>query len=505
MKNILYIITIIICFSCSSNKSNEPKKVIITGKIQNINPNRLDVKLYVNRLGLPQLEVFTKSDSLGNFKVTFETYIATDVWIDYKSNILILVHPGDSLHVEFSGKPNKRPAILKTIKFSGDAADVNRQAAVFQEMYFSNPLFTDNKTIEYVNKNYEIPQYSLYLDTLQKEYQKLFDTFVSKNTTSSEGRIWAYTYMQQAYIDEVLFYPMKHKNLNKLSPDEFIVPLEYYSPIFEMLPIDEASFISANALSSYSNRFLYNYVGERMLQNPLAKKYEESGYENAPNGLMDSLMIYSIVEFTQDGLLRQILLTEWFMDYFDENRIIPFENHLSLIESSIKENYLKEPLYEKYKEVKKRSDNPTLAYDAMVKNVEGSSIEIIIDSILQINKGQVIYIDCWATWCSPCKKEMPNSKKLMNELAKEDVAFVFLCIDSKKKLWKTNLSELQIGGQHYFLDRTQSTELREIFEISGIPHYILIDREGTIIEKGSALRPNRVKGKIIKLLIKNEL
>jgi cytochrome oxidase Cu insertion factor (SCO1/SenC/PrrC family) len=97
---------------------------------------------------------------------------------------------------------------------------------------------------------------------------------------------------------------------------------------------------------------------------------------------------------------------------------------------------------------------------------------------------------------------MPHSKKIMDDLEDKDVAFVFLCIDSEEELWKASLAEFQIGGQHYFLTKEQSTDLRAVFEIVGIPHYFLINQNGTIIEKGSHLRPDNVKDKILDMLNK---
>ena len=124
----------------------------------------------------------------------------------------------------------------------------------------------------------------------------------------------------------------------------------------------------------------------------------------------------------------------------------------------------------------------------------------MINNIRSDNKGKIIYIDCWGTWCGPCRAEMPHSKKLMDELKDKNICFIYLCVDSDEKQWKASLAEFNLGGQHYFLSKQQSSDLKEIFEIQGIPYYILIDKTGTIVEKGSHLRPLSVKEKIIGLL-----
>jgi thiol-disulfide isomerase/thioredoxin len=163
---------------------------------------------------------------------------------------------------------------------------------------------------------------------------------------------------------------------------------------------------------------------------------------------------------------------------------------------------LKEPLFDLYNKTKERIENPKISMDAVLKKLDSSSINQIMDSILFNNKGKVIYLDCWATWCGPCRSEMPNSKKLMKQMDGKEITFVYLCIDSEEKLWKTCLDEFQLGGQHYFLSKKQSSDLRRIFEVNGIPHYFLFDKNGTIVEKGSHLRPDIAKGKIEELLKK---
>ena len=108
MKKAIYLFTILLLSSCSTNEKSleTPKKVIIAGKVLNSNFENRIVKLSVNRLGLGSLQIQTNLDSLGNFHTSFESYVPTDVWILYKTNFLVLTHPGDSIHVAFDGNPN---------------------------------------------------------------------------------------------------------------------------------------------------------------------------------------------------------------------------------------------------------------------------------------------------------------------------------------------------------------------------------------------------------------
>ena len=164
MRNLFVLFVFGILISCAHDKSNDysvPKKVVIAGKVNNMDPGNRDVDLYVNRPGLRQVVASTKADSAGFFNASFEIYTPTDVWVQYKMNILVLVQPGDSIFVEFDGQHNQRPQILETIQFGGDGVKINQEAAKFQAMYFSDPIYTDWDAKSRSKETYDVGQYVL--------------------------------------------------------------------------------------------------------------------------------------------------------------------------------------------------------------------------------------------------------------------------------------------------------------------------------------------------------
>jgi len=215
--------------------------------------------------------------------------------------------------------------------------------------------------------------------------------------------------------------------------------------------------------------------------------------------IMDSLRFFGTINNTKDPLLKQIALTEMLYEGLEFSKVEIFEKYSDKIAEIIKEPYLKEPLFAAYNITKDRLNNPKIASDAILNKIKDTSIKMAMDSIIGLNKGKVIYIDCWATWCGPCLSEMPNSKLLMDEYKSKNVAFVFICLDSDEKSWKAALSMLSLAGQHFFLSKKQSTDFKTLFEINGIPHYILIDKTGAISENNT-LRPSLIKDKINNLL-----
>lgn len=492
---------LIISFSVANAQNcSKPKQVIISGKVLNFNPENKIVSLYVNLLGLSSMQVDSELDSIGNFLASFNIYIPTDVWLTYNMNFLVLVHPGDSIHVEFDGSMLDRPDILKTVKFSGDAANVNQDAAAFQYMYFSNHDHVSKKSAK---KEYDSDKYILYLDTMKQKRRQIYENFISEHNPNEESKIWALTYIEEDYYDALSFYPSDHLAANNLNCKIWNVPISYYNPLKNRLPITKPMLISGYALSGFINRYHYYFVRNNIWEEEANKKLiNAQGVITGPTNIVDSIIIHGIIKYTPDTLLRQMVLTEMFVQNFENFEIGSFEKYRSLVDLYIKEPYLKEPLYELYDKTKERIEHPDISMDAVLRMMDSSSINQIMDSILLNNKGKIIYLDCWATWCGPCRAEMPGSKKLMKQMDEKEVAFVYLCVDSEEKLWKSGLDEFQLEGQHYFLTKTQSSDFRKIFEVNGIPHYFLFDKNGTIIYKGSYLRPDFAKEKIEELLKK---
>jgi thiol-disulfide isomerase/thioredoxin len=104
-------------------------------------------------------------------------------------------------------------------------------------------------------------------------------------------------------------------------------------------------------------------------------------------------------------------------------------------------------------------------------------------------KGKYVYIDVWATWCGPCKKEIPYLQKLEQKFHGKNIEFVSISIDnvSKKTSWKQMVADKDMSGTQLFAGEDQS--FVKAYNISGIPRFILLDPQGNIVD-ANALRPS---------------
>ncbi|MEC5164615.1 thiol-disulfide isomerase/thioredoxin [Flavobacterium sp. PL11] len=106
-------------------------------------------------------------------------------------------------------------------------------------------------------------------------------------------------------------------------------------------------------------------------------------------------------------------------------------------------------------------------------------------------RGKYVYIDVWATWCAPCRAEIPFLKKLEQKYHQKDIVFVSLSIDQAKdrEKWKKFIQDKELGGVQVFADNDWNSQFVKDYNITGIPRFILIDPKGNIV-KSDAPRPS---------------
>ena len=135
-----------------------------------------------------------------------------------------------------------------------------------------------------------------------------------------------------------------------------------------------------------------------------------------------------------------------------------------------------------------------------MKDINGKSVK---SSDL---KGKYVYIDLWATWCGPCKGEMPSLAVLEEEFAGKDITFVSISIDRNKDidLWKKTVADMKLGGIQLHL--AEDWDWLKNFMPNGmsVPRFILLDREGKIVDANMTRPSDKVTKQRFEELLKKK-
>ncbi len=207
------------------------------------------------------------------------------------------------------------------------------------------------------------------------------------------------------------------------------------------------------AIISYKGVVLQDSVILKEIQNPFIRDYIL--YHNAATHLM----------MTTDSVLARKL-------YHDFN-------------AEVTNPYYREAILKKYDNFRLLHTPNMPTPDFTYTTVEGK--QLTLSSL----HGKFVYIDLWATWCGPCKMEIPYLGKLEERYEGKNIAFVSLSVDKQADLgkWRNYVTGNKLTGYQVMADNDLQSEFIQKFDVVSIPRFILIDPGGKLVD-ADAKRPS---------------
>lgn len=111
-------------------------------------------------------------------------------------------------------------------------------------------------------------------------------------------------------------------------------------------------------------------------------------------------------------------------------------------------------------------------------------------------KGSYVYIDVWATWCAPCKAEIPFLKEVEEKYKDKNIKFVSISVDNGRGYkadtpeaakeasiegWRKMVADEALGGIQLLADKDWQSDFMRAYKVNSIPRFILIDPDGNIV------------------------
>ncbi|UKJ08822.1 TlpA family protein disulfide reductase [Solitalea lacus] len=446
-KNIFLTFFVLISFA-----SLGQQKSVITGKITNPQAGISEIKfkyLYDFRNFRKNADAkIYKVDEKGNFKI--EENLSELVFVQFEygdwGNTLLL-EPGANATMSFDSKSKDKDKLYK----------INGRGAVGCQ--FLEAIFYSDTTI---SKSKDFSKAFTKIDELGKQAQEGLNTKYSKVLSSA-----AITHLKEelyyfTYLTKLQLITKDRENINQIYSGK--AP-EYVVEFIKDLPFKDAK------LNNFGFYLLYN--------NGLHLRFalEQEDYNVRQYNVINKVLPPVLAEKESVSVINRLIENG---DFLIADKLIKDLSQRFPASDNQKS------FDEKIAETKKLLFNLAPGKNApafILKNLNGKEVS------LSDFKDKVIYLDFWASWCGPCRGEMPYAKRIKEKYKdNKDVVFLYVSIDEKEDAWKKGIEENKIEGVH-LISNGFFSDVPKKYMVNGIPRYYLIGKGGEIISN-EAPRPS---------------
>jgi thiol-disulfide isomerase/thioredoxin len=122
----------------------------------------------------------------------------------------------------------------------------------------------------------------------------------------------------------------------------------------------------------------------------------------------------------------------------------------------------------------------------------------VFSAIIKKYRGKVIFVDFWASWCVPCRMGIKEITPLKEELKDKDVVFLYITNTTSPIATYNNMIP-DIKGEHYRVNTDEWNVLATKFNIGGIPHYAIVNKNGGIVNNDINMGNNELKKRLLEV------
>ena len=187
----------------------------------------------------------------------------------------------------------------------------------------------------------------------------------------------------------------------------------------------------------------------------------------------------------KDGLAKDIMLSQIISGRMKGSFKPLNEDDIQKIKKEIKTDFIEDYLLHNSKALEEDIAHKKEALKAKsgysINETPKTTGDKLFETIIQKYKGKVVFVDFWATWCSPCRSGIEQIKPIKEEYKNKDIVFVYIT-DESSPIDTWNLLIPDIKGEHYRVNNDEWNYLKAKFNISGIPHYALVNKTGEVVK-----------------------
>ncbi len=170
------------------------------------------------------------------------------------------------------------------------------------------------------------------------------------------------------------------------------------------------------------------------------------------------------------------------LTHYDHSDIIDAKTRLELM-AQLPQNMQQREAFIKLKTIKEQelqTAEGTVMPDFEMNDINGKSTTIF----KEIKGKKVVILDFWASWCGPCRAEMPRLVELYSKYASKGLGIVGISLDTNAEAWKKETSRLGISWRQMSDLQGWNNAAAQMFAVRSIPFTVIVDGDGKILKKG---------------------
>ncbi len=369
-------------------------------------------------------------------------------------NIRLFLNPGDSLYIAFDVSEG-----YKNLLFNGVGSTTNEYLQQKHQLLLEHS-FSGSHLNEISVKEFRYLADSLYI------IEKMFlDEFVAQNPNLSEQFI---AFERASLLYDWATKLMEYPRLNQVNA---ILDQDKYFKFLSKVSLTGAQYLSVYEYRTFLNAYIAHYTNEQM---------KSSNKQNLDTYEVSLMRMQQVNRRINNQQIKDYLLTDIIKEqirFFGyKNAEVLFQIYeLNCLNDTLKQEVLNP--YRNYQTLQLKPKAPEVKFFDAQGNVFS----------LSSFKGQYVYIDVWATWCLPCKKEAPYFEELRRKYADKNIAFIGLSVDEKKDDWIEYLNVRPSSAKQFLV--IEAKPFLENYAIKTIPHFIIIGPDGKLVNP-NAFRPS---------------